>query len=265
MRTQKATTEVSAADHRTDHATGPTRLPLLPFWAPRANIHGRWKCSSPTNGPNHTGPHYRSLSPTPPGSAPRSYAAVTARLPARQQPVAVDTSRLQQILARAMDFLDSMMHARTSVKQDAHLAQPLFEELAHQAEPVLVELRTANAGLAAAQALSSLPHASGQSLVTQSACTISQPTTQAARPASKLPVGQAGLSPPSPHIWSSSRTLLLLPTDPEVRRWPLSPSDFARRIESALRQAIRKLLLPLKGAASSSLAGRQRRLCSTIL
>ena len=203
--------------HGPRHRT--TRLPLLPFWAPpRANIHGRRKCSNPTNGPNHTGPHCRSLSPTPPGSAPRSYAAVTARLPARQQPAVVDTSRLQQILVHATDFLDSMMHARTSAKQDAHLAQPLLEELAHQAELVLVELRVANASLAATQALSSPPHVLGQSLVTQSARTISQPTTQAARPASKLPVGQAGLSPASPLIWSSSRTLLLLPTDPEVPR-----------------------------------------------
>ena len=159
----------------------------------------------------------------------------------------MDTSRLQQIIARVTDFLDSMMHARTSAKQDAHLAQPLLEELAHQAEPVLVELRAANAGLAAAQALSSLPHASGQSLVTQSARTISQPTTQAARPASKLPVGQAGLSPASPLIWSSSRTLLLLPTDPEVRRWPLSPSDFARRIESALQARNPEAASPFKG------------------
>ena len=75
----------------------------------------------------------------------------------------------------------------------------------------------ANAGLATAQALSSPPHASGQSLITQSARTISQPTTPAARPANKLPVNQAGLSLASPLIWSSSKTLLLLPTDPEVR------------------------------------------------
>ena len=177
--------------HGPRHRTTP--LPLLPFWAPpRANIHGRWKCSSPMNGPNHTDPHRRSLSPTPPGSAPRSYAVGTARLPAHQQPTTVDTSRLQQILAHMTDFLDSMMHARTSPKQDAHLAQPLLEELAHQAEQVLMELCAANTGMAAAQALSSPPHASGQSLVTQAACTINQPTTQVARPASKLPVGQAG-------------------------------------------------------------------------
>ena len=60
-----------------------------------------------------------------------------------------------------MDFLDSMMHVGTSAKQDAHFAQPLLEELAHQAEPVLMELRTAHTRLAAAQALSSRPHASG--------------------------------------------------------------------------------------------------------
>ena len=72
-----------------------------------------------------------------------------------------------------MDFLDSMMHARTSAKQNAHLAQPLLEELAHQAEPVLVKLSAVDAGLATAQALSSPPYASGQSLVTQSARTIS--------------------------------------------------------------------------------------------
>ena len=77
------------------------------------------------------------------------------------------------------------MHAQTSTKQDAHLAQPLLEELAHQAEPMLVELHVANAVLGVAQALSSPPHASGQSLITRFARIISQPTTQTARPPNK--------------------------------------------------------------------------------
>ena len=110
-----------------------------------------------------------------------------------------------------------------------------------------MELRTANAGLTAAVALSSAASPTGHPMpahVHPSQNPVpgqTSPQFQAPSPLSSLQ------STPSASLWESPRTLLFQPSDPEVRRWPISTVEFATRLDSALQNIDNGTSTPVQG------------------